>query len=111
MPIQLIADSGSTKTEWCVLDGQKKRKIVTQGLSPYFLSTMQIKIILEQELLPALKGEMPQIIHFYGTGCSNLANVNTVKQALIKVIVGQTPYSFQDLHRTFYIIGHAKEKT
>ena len=88
MPIQLIADSGSTKTEWCVLDGQKKRKVVTQGLSPYFLSTMQIKIILEQELLPALKGAMPQIIHFYGTGCSNLANVNTVKQALRKLFTG-----------------------
>ena len=88
MPIQLIADSGSTKTEWCVLDGQKKRKIVTQGLSPYFLSTMHIKIILEQELLPALKGAMPQIIHFYGTGCSNPANVNIVKQALRKLFTG-----------------------
>ena len=88
MPIQLIADSGSTKTEWCVLDGQKKRKIVTQGLSPYFLSTMQIKIILDQELLPALKGTMPQMIHFYGTGCSNPANVNIVKQALRKLFTG-----------------------
>ena len=88
MPIQLIADSGSTKTEWCVLDGQKKRKIVTQGLSPYFLSTMQIKTILDQELLPALKGTMPQMIHFYGTGCSNPANVNIVKQALRKLFTG-----------------------
>ena len=88
MPIQLIADSGSTKAEWCVLDGQKKRKIVTQGLSPYFLSTMQIKTILDQELLPALKGTMPQMIHFYGTGCSNPANVNIVKQALRKLFTG-----------------------
>ena len=88
MPIQLIADSGSTKAEWCVLDGQKKRKIVTQGLSPYFLSTMQIKTIMDQELLPALKGTMPQMIHFYGTGCSNPANVNIVKQALRKLFTG-----------------------
>lgn len=82
MSIQLIADSGSTKAEWCLLDGQKKRKITTQGLSPYFLSSMQIKSILEKELLPGLKGAVPNIIHFYGTGCSNPANISILKQAL-----------------------------
>ena len=82
MSIQLIADSGSTKAEWCLLDGQKKRKITTQGLSPYFLSSMQIKSILEKELLPGLKGAVPDIIHFYGTGCSNPANISILKQAL-----------------------------
>lgn len=85
MPIQLIADSGSTKAEWCLLDGQKKRKIVTQGISPYFLSSIQIKNILENELLPGLKGAIPQIIHFYGTGCSTAANVSILKQALRKL--------------------------
>lgn len=82
MSIQLIADSGSTKAEWCLFDGQKKRKITTQGISPYFLSSMQIKSILEKELLPGLKGAVPDIIHFYGTGCSNPANISILKQAL-----------------------------
>jgi len=85
MSIQLIADSGSTKAAWCLLDGKKKKKIVTQGISPYFLSSLQIQEILEKELLPVLKGIQPDIIHYYGTGCSNPANIKTVKQALKKV--------------------------
>ena len=85
MSIQLIADSGSTKAAWCLLDGKKKKKIVTQGISPYFLSALQIQEILEKELLPALKHIQPDIIHYYGTGCSNPANIKTVKQALKKV--------------------------
>lgn len=85
MSIQLIADSGSTKAAWCLLDGKKKKKIVTQGISPYFLSALQIQEILEKELLPALKGIQPDIIHYYGTGCSNPANIKTVKQALKKI--------------------------
>ena len=85
MSIQLIADSGSTKAAWCLLDGKKKKKIVTQGISPYFFSALQIQEILEKELLTALKGIQPDIIHYYGTGCSNPANIKTVKQALKKV--------------------------
>ena len=85
MSIQLIADSGSTKAAWCLLDGKKKKKIVTQGISPYFLSALQIQEILEKELLPALKGIQPDTIHYYGTGCSNPANIKTVKQALKKI--------------------------
>ena len=85
MSIQLIADSGSTKAAWCLLDGKKKKKIVTQGISPYFLSALQIQEILEKELLSALKHIQPDIIHYYGTGCSNPANIKTVKQALKKV--------------------------
>lgn len=102
MSIQLIADSGSTKAEWCLLDGQKKRKITTQGISPYFLSSMQIKSILEKELLPGLKGAVPDIIHFYGTGCSNPANISILKQALRQL------FTSAQLKITSDIMGAAK---
>lgn len=78
----LIADSGSTKTEWCLIQGDKKKKLSTQGLSPYFLNTEQIKIILEKELIPKLKDAIPEEVYFYGTGCSNPANAAIVKNAL-----------------------------
>lgn len=102
MSIQLIADSGSTKAEWCLLDGQKKRKITTQGISPYFLSSMQIKSILEKELLPGLKGAVPDIIHFYGTGCNNPANISILKQALRQL------FTSAQLKITSDIMGAAK---
>ena len=85
MSLKLIADSGSTKTEWCLLNGNKKKLIDTQGLSPYFLNEAQIKAILEKELLPKIKNSIPAEIYFYGTGCSNPNNVRIVKNALRSV--------------------------
>ena len=85
MPVKLIADSGSTKTEWCLLSGDKKKRLSTQGLSPYFLSAEQITTILEKELLPKLGSVQPDQVFFYGTGCSNPFNVKLVKKALSTV--------------------------
>ena len=82
MSLKLIADSGSTKTEWCLLEGDKKKRINTQGLSPYFLNGNEIRTVLEKELLPKLKNAQPAEIFFYGTGCSNPGNVRIVKDAL-----------------------------
>ena len=82
MSIKLIADSGATKTAWCLLEGQKKKILFTQGLSPYFLKADQIEQIVELELKSKLKGVEPDEIFFYGTGCSNPGNVKIVKKAL-----------------------------
>ncbi|KAA9036301.1 N-acetylglucosamine kinase [Ginsengibacter hankyongi] len=80
--IKLIADSGSTKTEWCLLNGKKKTIIYSQGMSPYFVNDVQMEAILRQEVLPHLKKIAVEEIFYYGTGCSNPANVKMVKKAL-----------------------------
>ena len=85
MPIILIADSGSTKTEWCLINGKTKRTVITQGLSPYFLSAKQIELIIAAELTPKLSKLQPDEVYFYGTGCSNADNVKLVKSALKNV--------------------------
>ncbi len=85
MSIKLIADSGSTKTDWCLLDGNKKIKVVTQGISPYFLNSSQLSEILRIELLPKLKKKLPQEVFYYGTGCSNPANVAMIKKSIKSV--------------------------
>jgi len=82
MSLILIADSGSTKTEWCLVDGKKKLNVVTQGISPYFLDAAQITTIIREELLPGLKNKQPDELYYYGTGCSNPANVALVKKAI-----------------------------
>ena len=87
MAIKLIADSGSSKAEWCLLNGKTKKTFLTQGLSPYFLSAEQIEYIIEQELKPKLKNIEPDKIFFYGTGCSNRENVKLVKKAIQKVFI------------------------
>ncbi len=85
MAIKLIADSGATKTEWCLLNNGKKKTIFTQGISPYFLSTEQIQKIIEQELMPKMKGILPVEVFYYGTGCSTAANARIVQKAVKNV--------------------------
>ncbi len=86
MPVRLIADSGATKCEWCVLEnGKKKKTIYTQGISPYFLSGPQIISLLEKELLPKLKKITIHEIYFYGTGLGNPNNIKIVKSVFKKL--------------------------
>ena len=84
----LIADSGATKAEWCLLDKNKKKTIITQGISPYFLNTEQITDLLLKELKPKLKNIEVDEIYYYGTGCANPANAKSVKKAVSKVFAG-----------------------
>jgi N-acetylglucosamine kinase-like BadF-type ATPase len=81
----LIADSGSTKAEWCFLKEGRKKFIETQGASPYFLSEHQLHTLLQQELVPQLKGKTPEKIFFYGTGCAAAENRAMVKRVLKKI--------------------------
>ena len=85
----LIADSGATKCEWCLTGpGKRTKTVFSQGISPYFLNTVQIEAIRRNELLPSLKpAQVAEIkaIYYYGTGCNNPANVKIVRNALKKV--------------------------
>lgn len=78
----LIADSGSTKAQWCLLNGNKKKIIFTVGMSPYFINGEQIIKILNEEVWPEIKNTPPVKIFFYGTGCSNPGNVRIIKNCL-----------------------------
>ena len=102
MSIKLIADSGATKTTWCLLDGGKKKILSTQGLSPYFLTGEQIKQIVGSELVSKLKGIAPDEIFFYGTGCINPGNVKMIKKAL------QSLFSNAVINVTHDLMGAAK---
>ena len=82
MAVTLIADSGATKCEWCLLHNGKQKKLVTTGINPYFLSGEQIIFLLQKELLPFLSNLIPEQIFFYGTGLGNADNAKTVKRVL-----------------------------
>ncbi|UPK68928.1 N-acetylglucosamine kinase [Chitinophaga filiformis] len=83
MKVQLIADSGSTKADWCLLGAGEAARYQTSGISPYFLNAEQIQALLEKELLPQLPPDV-QIdeIHYYGTGCLQRKSVELVETAL-----------------------------
>ncbi len=78
--IKLIADSGSTKTEWCLLKNGKPVIFTTQGMSPYFLDDTGIAKIIEDEVNPYLKKQPIGEVHFYGAGCKDPNNKKRFKK-------------------------------
>ncbi|MEY4702804.1 MAG: hypothetical protein RIR96_701 [Bacteroidota bacterium] len=84
----LIADSGSSTTDWCFIGGRKKLRIQTQGISPYFMDGQQIAEIIRTELLPALGKKMPTDVFFYGTGCANPDNAKMIGKSIKSVFPG-----------------------
>lgn len=83
----LIADSGSTKTDWCVADsGQIVQQIATQGINPYAQSSDEIIDILRDELVPQLVDlQEIEAVYFYGSGCTQ-AMIPTVEGVLRMVL-------------------------
>jgi len=52
----LIADSGSTKTDWCLVEnGQIVQRILTKGTNPFFQTQEEISQEIEEALLPQVK--------------------------------------------------------
>lgn len=64
----LIADSGSTKTSWCITDGENRQMFITQGINPYQQTEEEIIAELQRELVPEVRGA--DAIYFYGAGCT-----------------------------------------
>ena len=81
----IIADSGSTKCEWTLVNGKKKKTIFTMGISPYFLNELQIKDLVEKEVKPAVRLNTIDAIYYYGTGCKSAENRKMIRKAIKKV--------------------------
>jgi glucosamine kinase len=78
----LIADSGSTKTEW-KLTGHNARALntcMTGGINPFHQSSEEILFSLKEGF--TLDIQKIDEIHFYGAGCANEEKNNLVKTAL-----------------------------
>lgn len=95
--VKLIADSGSTKTEWCVLKNNKKSLFTTQGMSPYFVNALQIEQLIINEVAPFLKRQKIDEIFFYGTGCKNPGNKKMFKTIFRKTFPGAAVVVDNDL--------------
>jgi len=82
----LIADSGSTKTDWRLIDDKKQiHPFQTQGISPFFQTEKEIVGLLKNELLSTNTFPKDKDIHkiyFYGTGCKAEDKKQIVKNAL-----------------------------
>lgn len=80
----LVADSGSSKTDWLLkISADEEKQFRTGGLNPYFLSEKEITKIIHDQAAE-LVGFASKIdeIYFFGAGCSSPDRHEIVTNAL-----------------------------
>lgn len=87
----LIADAGSTKTRWCVLNGAEKvADFVSSGINPSTMPTVEIENIISDVLLNGLancKTDEVENVYYFGAGCKGDVAIGVIKSCLSKVFV------------------------
>lgn len=67
----LLADSGSTKTDWGLVEnGKLVKRLRTSGMNPFQMSEEAITEEIKTHLVPELPGTVLDEAHFYGAGCT-----------------------------------------
>lgn len=83
----LIADSGSTKTDWCLVEQDKQiKRIVTKGINPFFQTANEIATEIEMNLFPFLSDCKIDSVQFYGAGCAFPEKNEMVRSAIARHI-------------------------
>jgi len=80
----LVADSGSSKTDWLLsAPDQKAKEFRTLGLNPYFLTEKEIVKVLHEQVpdLIAYAADISEI-YFFGAGCSSPDRHEIVSNAI-----------------------------
>ncbi|MBE8723214.1 N-acetylglucosamine kinase [Sphingobacterium pedocola] len=79
----IIADGGSTKTNWCLLDdNQKKIYFNTEGYNPYFVDSEYILNSLKKGLPNDLPLDKVKEVNYYGAGVHNEEKAKIVADAI-----------------------------
>lgn len=81
----LIADSGSTKTDWALMDNDKViMHLRTKGMNPFQMSEVEMADEIRSSLIPLLPTMVVDYVYFYGAGCTK------EKQPIIERVLRNT---------------------
>lgn len=98
--MKLIADSGSTKVEWCLLDhGTPVKQVFTSGFNALMLTEEEIAQYLDDELMSQLGDLAGKVtdVYFYGAGCIDDEVCRNVRRAIRRNIDVATIEAHSDL--------------
>ena len=80
----VVADSGSTKTDWRIISPNGAiDQVITDGINPFHQRPEEIQAIIQQSDLPRL-ARRTQEIYFYGAGCSYPDKIEIVSESIKK---------------------------
>lgn len=87
----LIADSGSTKTDWLLVGPKDRFSFQTEGFNPFYQTTDDIIVNFRASLIPKLP-QPPSIsaIYYYGTGITDDSKRAVLAEAFEQTI-GKVP--------------------
>lgn len=78
----LVADSGSSKTDWRGYSPENELSFSTQGINPYFLNANDIfKILSKKKELAAFADDVKEI-YFFGAGCSSPDKIEVISNGI-----------------------------
>lgn len=77
----LIADSGSTKTDWVLKGSAGECSFQSAGINPFYQTAEEIIPVLEKEVVPNLLWQVDKI-YFFGAGCADEKSSQPVLDAL-----------------------------
>lgn len=79
----LVADSGSTKIDWCLLNNEKvEKQVFTLGMNAVMLTEEEMRGRLAEELAPEIEGYPIEEVYFYGAGCISPQVCGNVERAI-----------------------------
>ncbi|XZF16639.1 N-acetylglucosamine kinase [Chitinophagaceae bacterium MMS25-I14] len=79
----LLAESGSTKTDWCLIrNGKKSAEFRTGGINPLLQTPEQILSLLDEELHWDPVAHAVDHIYFYGAGAGNTQRQKEIGKVL-----------------------------
>ena len=81
--MKLIADCGSTKIDWCVVESAKTiKQFYTCGMNAIMLTEQEMAERFNKELKPEVEGFQIDEIYFYGAGCISDSVCDNVRRAI-----------------------------
>ncbi len=82
----LLADSGSTKTDWLLIDnyGKQAARFASVGFNPFYQNQTIIMEGLRTEVAPHISTSVKEV-HFYGAGCADEVTSRPARAALADV--------------------------
>ncbi len=84
----LIADSGSSKTDWRIIEqGKCTSSFQTVGINPYYQQKDDLVLQVKHELEDKV-GEVPERLFFYGAGCATITTRKLVSDIMFSVFPG-----------------------
>ena len=68
----LIAESGSTKCDWVLLNTEEKetKRIRTKGLNPAILNKKELKKVISENIELIKYKDLVRSIYFFDAGCN-----------------------------------------